>query len=553
MLTDQELREKYNNYEPSEDALEPYAVLNTDTISKQKMDKRTARVSLRPIILNMKSKIQKLCALHRITPIRRRYILTSNNHLRLRYLVLMPIIFIAVTFGALSIASDRNDIISVHAVLSGVTEIIARSSDDHLQKSATEIALNRQARRNSSFQEKISSGIVQVAAALTAPPFKERRMLMLKSGQTLAGILQKEGISGTQAYYAVKAIEKHFDPRKIRPGQEISLKVKRIKGSETSINLQEMTMKLDAVNHIKVSKIEGDKFKAKAIKKAVALQNNARVARIKTSVYGSAAKAGIPSPVIADVIRVFSWDVDFQRDIRQGDKLEILYETYETDDGSIASYGNILYANLSVDGEDIPIYRYKMKNGDIDYFTEDGWSVKKALMKTPIDGARLSSGFGMRKHPVLGYNKMHKGIDFAAPTGTPIYAAGDGTIDFAGRKGGYGNYIRIRHNSSLKTAYAHMHRFAKKMSSGKRVKQGQIIGYVGTTGRSTGAHLHYEVLKNNKQVNPNRVDLPTGEKLKGQELINLRAKIAKLKKKYKSLESSSKMVQRETSKKTTIR
>ena len=173
-------------------------------------------------------------------------------------------------------------------------------------------------------------------------------------------------------------------------------------------------------------------------------------------------------------------------------------------------------------------------------------------MKTPIDGARLSSGFGMRKHPILGYNKMHKGVDFAAPTGTPIYAAGDGTIDFKGRKGGYGNYIRIRHNSQLKTAYAHMHRFAKGMGAGKRVKQGQVIGYVGTTGRSTGPHLHYEVIKNGIQVNPNRVDLPTGEKLKGQNMTAFKARMKELNKQYKEVAESTKIVQNQSKQKTSI-
>jgi murein DD-endopeptidase MepM/ murein hydrolase activator NlpD len=190
---------------------------------------------------------------------------------------------------------------------------------------------------------------------------------------------------------------------------------------------------------------------------------------------------------------------------------------------------------LTVNSQPIEIYRFTLKNGDIDYFTEDGWSVRKALMKTPIDGARMSSGFGMRHHPILGYNKMHKGADFAAPTGTPIYAAGDGTLEHVGRKGAYGNYIRIRHNSTLKTAYAHLNKFAKGMSASKRVKQGQIIGYVGTTGRSTGPHLHYEVLLDGKQVNPNRIDLPTGEKLKGTNYANLQALIKKRQKEFESM------------------
>ena len=174
-----------------------------------------------------------------------------------------------------------------------------------------------------------------------------------------------------------------------------------------------------------------------------------------------------------------------------------------------------------------------MENGRVDYFGADGTSTRKTLMKTPIDGARISSGFGMRRHPVLGYTKMHKGMDFAASVGTPIYAAGDGKVEYAGRFSSYGNYVRISHNSKLKTAYAHMLRLAVKV--GARVKQGQIIGYVGTTGRSTGPHLHYEVMVNSKQVNPNSVDLPTGEQLVGKDLRRFKSFVNTVKQQYVSL------------------
>ena len=174
--------------------------------------------------------------------------------------------------------------------------------------------------------------------------------------------------------------------------------------------------------------------------------------------------------MIADLIRIYSHNVDFQRDVRRGDVIEVLYKVYETEDGDYTKYDNVLFASLTIDDKENPVYRYKMSNGDVEYFQENGQSVRNTLMKTPIDGARISSGFGMRRHPVLGYNKMHKGMDFAASTGTPIYAAGSGTVSYAGRKGGYGNYIKLRHNSELSTAYAHMSKFAKGMTGGKRVK-----------------------------------------------------------------------------------
>ncbi|TFG47962.1 MAG: M23 family metallopeptidase, partial [Gemmatimonadales bacterium] len=225
-----------------------------------------------------------------------------------------------------------------------------------------------------------------------------------------------------------------------------------------------------------------------------------------------------PNPVLIELIRIFSFDVDFQRDIQPGDRFEVLYDALLETDGSLAKTGEVLYAALTLSGQRLELYGFTPKSGFADFFDTKGQSVRKTLMRTPIDGARLSSGFGMRKHPILRYTRMHRGTDFAAPSGTPIYAAGDGTVEIAGRKGAYGKYVRLRHNSTYQTAYAHMSRFAKGTRSGARVRQGQVIGYVGTTGRSTGPHLHYEVLVNGKQVNPSKIKLASGEKLKGADL-----------------------------------
>ena len=195
-----------------------------------------------------------------------------------------------------------------------------------------------------------------------------------------------------------------------------------------------------------------------------------------------------------------------------------MYETLFNDKRRAVSYGKILYTNLFLQKNKLEYYLFKTDENFYEYFNPEGKSVVKALMKTPIDGARLSSSFGMRKHPILGYNKLHKGLDFAAPTGTPIYAAGNGVIEFVGRNGSYGNYIRIRHNNSYKTAYAHLSKFKKKIYKGLRVNQGDIIGYVGSTGRSTGPHLHYEIIYNNEQINPMTMKLPSGKKLVNDEL-----------------------------------
>ena len=236
---------------------------------------------------------------------------------------------------------------------------------------------------------------------------------------------------------------------------------------------------------------------------------------IKNNLYSSAVNSGIEPNIIIEFARVFGFEVDFQRDIRKGDWFELLYEKFEDDNNKVRDTGKIIYASMFVNGEEINLYNFKDKNND-DYFDIKGQSITKSLMKTPINGARLSSSFGMRKHPILGYNKMHRGTDFAAPSGTPIMASGSGTVIRARWCGGGGNCVKIRHNSTYETIYAHMKSFAKGIKEGRKVKQGQVIGYVGSTGMSTGPHLHYEVIVNGKKVNSQKLKLPSGKKLKGE-------------------------------------
>jgi murein DD-endopeptidase MepM/ murein hydrolase activator NlpD len=228
--------------------------------------------------------------------------------------------------------------------------------------------------------------------------------------------------------------------------------------------------------------------------------------------------AGVPLEILSKAIKLYSFDVDFQRDIQKNDEFEILYEVFFNSIKGSVSNGNIKYIKLNLHGNNLEYFIFYDDNGHFDYFNKEGKNVRKALMKTPIDGARLSSSYGVRKHPILGYNKLHKGVDFAAPKGTPVYAAGNGVIDFVGRNGGYGNFIRIRHNSSYKTAYAHLNNYNKNIYKGARVNQGETIGYVGSTGKSTGPHLHYEVIYQNKQINPMKMKLPSGKILKDEEL-----------------------------------
>ncbi|WP_415320994.1 M23 family metallopeptidase [Candidatus Pelagibacter sp. Uisw_092] len=238
--------------------------------------------------------------------------------------------------------------------------------------------------------------------------------------------------------------------------------------------------------------------------------------RISQSLYRTAVDLNIKPNIIIEFARIYGFQVDFQRDIRKNDNFQIMYEVFEDDNGKVFETGNIVFANLKLSGTNNAFY-YFNKKGSEGHYNEYGKSVEKALMKTPINGARLSSSFGMRKHPIDGYNKMHKGTDFAAPMGTPIMASGSGVITRARWCGGGGNCIKIKHNSTYETIYAHMKNFARGIKEGVRVKQGQIIGYVGSTGKSTGPHLHYEVVKNGKKINSQKLKLPSGKILKGKE------------------------------------
>ena len=245
-------------------------------------------------------------------------------------------------------------------------------------------------------------------------------------------------------------------------------------------------------------------------KKEVVLSNT-----IKNNLYSSAVDAGIEPNIIVEFANIFGFEVDFQRDIRSGDKFEVYYERYVDENNIVRNTGKIIYASMFVNNKELSLYNFKFNNKE-GYYDLDGKSVIKTLMKTPINGARLSSSFGLRKHPILGYNKLHQGTDFAAPRGTPIMASGSGVILRAQKYKGYGNYVSIRHNSTYVTAYGHMSKFGRGIKSGVRINQGQIIGYVGSTGMSTGPHLHYEVIKNGKRINSQRLKLPTGKTLNNE-------------------------------------
>lgn len=353
---------------------------------------------------------------------------------------------------------------------------------------------------------------------LPPPPGAEvARRVKVKPGDTLAEILTQNRVPKGDAQAALAALTKVYNARNIKPGQEVEIAFVNF-NTESGNSFNRVTLHPSVQTEIHVRRDEDGGFTAEQTDKAVERRLHAVSGAIEDSLYVSAIKLGVSANVLMDMIRMLSWDVDFQRDLHPGDRFEVMYERFYTDTGKLVRTGTVQYANLILGGKSYPIYRYLDRSGESDYYDATGASARKALLKTPIDGAKISSTYGNRNHPILGYTTMHRGVDFAAPTGTPIFAAGDGMVEVRDRDGAYGNYIRIRHNGEFATAYAHMSRFEPRIARGVRVRQGQIIGYVGTTGRSTGPHLHFEVLQSNKQVNPMSVKMPVGTKLAGADL-----------------------------------
>jgi len=343
------------------------------------------------------------------------------------------------------------------------------------------------------------------------PKFKKVKH-KVKSGETFNKILENYSIEKKEIIKIINAINKNININKLNTKQIIEFSL-----DKTNNKITEFVFQTSNTEKIFLRRdIKDDTFKEQIVSiklnKEIIYKENI----IVQSLYKSASDKKIPPNTIIEFAGIYGFQVDFQRDIRKKDKFQIMYEIYLNENKEIIETGEILFANLNLSGQDNILY-YFDKEGSEGHYDRNGKSIKKALMKTPINGARLSSPFGMRKHPIDGFNKMHKGTDFAAPMGTPIMASGDGVIKKAGWCGGGGNCVKIKHNSTYQTVYAHMSKFARGIKSGVRVKQGQTIGYVGSTGKSTGPHLHYEVIVNGKKVNSQKLKLPSGKILKNKE------------------------------------
>lgn len=355
--------------------------------------------------------------------------------------------------------------------------------------------------------------------------------LQVESGDTLMDLLLEAGIGRTEAHEAVSALSDVFSPKDLMPGQEITLELnllETVHHDTVAVELAGISLQPSVERDVMVERKDDGAFLAKAVDRPLTTETALASARIDSSLYQAGQDSAVPLSILSEVIKAFAYDVDFEREIHPGDSFEIIYERLEDDQGRLARTGNILFASLTRGDQTLEIYWFEPKDGSGEFYNAKGESVRKDLLRTPLDVVRVTSGFGMRKHPILGYSKMHKGVDFAATTGTPILASGSGVVEFAGRKGGYGNFIKLRHNGQYETAYAHLSRFAKGLSKGDKVKQGQVIGYVGSTGNSTGPHLHYEVIVAGKNMNPMKLKF-AGRKLDKKELHQFEAVKADIK------------------------
>tara|TARA_Y100000590_G_scaffold55461_1_gene58071 strand:+ start:187 stop:1488 length:1302 start_codon:yes stop_codon:yes gene_type:complete len=336
---------------------------------------------------------------------------------------------------------------------------------------------------------------------------------IVKQGDTYDSVINNLKISKNEKKLFLNTVSKKNDLKILKINQKFSFKIDRRENEK----ILEFKIEIDNKNEILFSRsLNNNIFNSKVIEKNLEKNLVYKESVIANSIYNSAIELGIKPNIIIDFARLYGFQVDFQRDVWKNDSFQIIYEEFKNSKGIVVDTGDIIYANLNLQNNNFNLYKFEYEKDKIDYFDENGKSVRKTLMKTPINGARLSSSFGKRKHPILGFNKMHTGTDFAAPKGTPIMASGDGKIIKSGWCGGGGNCIKIKHNSIYQTVYAHLSKFGKGIKRGARVKQGQIIGYVGSTGLSTGPHLHYEVIENGRKINSQKLKLPSGKILKGK-------------------------------------
>lgn len=373
-----------------------------------------------------------------------------------------------------------------------------------------------------------AEALAEPAADITLPPIHIEQIAKVKYGQTLAQVLNKADFSDGDIHYATRALNKKYRVSRMPAGAEFMFSYAEPTPGDSPV-LSELALYTKDDKFIKVSRDDKGDYQAEVDAREVIRVPQVATGTIKSSLYLAGQNAGLPDRLIVPFIELFSWDLDFTRDIREGDTFRVVYEEIQDERGEFIRYGNILAGEMTLKRKDEPVSAFRAANGD--YYDKTGLAKKRALLRTPIQFTRISSHFNPnRKHPVLGYTRAHKGTDFAAPTGTPVQAAGDGRVEMVKWRGGYGRYIRIRHNSTFSTAYAHLSRYKRGIRPGTYVKQGQTIGYVGMSGTATGPHLHYEVLRHGRQVNAMRVKLPEGAPLPKKYMDDFKQRVTLAKK-----------------------
>ena len=336
--------------------------------------------------------------------------------------------------------------------------------------------------------------------------------LKVRNGDSIQRILYDQKISPSDVNNVINALRREYNIGTLRNDQKVYLIIKREKNGNF---VSRLTVNIDNITSVHVFLNKDNVYETKRVTKILTKKNHLVETTIDRGIYRTAKQSGIENSIVAQFARLYGFEVDFQRDLKKNDKIKIFYERYLDDDGVPQRTGNIIYSEITNVERNIILYRYEYPNGSIAYFTPEGKSIEKSLMRTPINGAKLSSRYGFRIHPILGYNQMHQGTDFAAPIGTPVMASGAGTVEYSGWKGGYGKFISIRHSPVYQTNYAHLQDYAKGIRRGAKVQQGQVIGYLGSTGSSTGPHLHYEVVVNGKKENSQTLKLPSAAPLEG--------------------------------------
>ena len=365
----------------------------------------------------------------------------------------------------------------------------------------------------------------RLEASADAPPVPDAsfaQVLRIGKGQSLFSLLTGAGIPATEADAAAGVLGTVIDLRRLGIGEDVTVLRAVQPPPEGGAPLTGLRLRRGFDTEVGVRRTADGGFRAFERPRELRYGVVHAAGTIRSSLFEDGAEAGAPDRIMLQAFRIFAYDVDFERDLQPGDGFDLLFETHEELDGSEIHYGSLLYAALRLGDKELANYRFEAEPGLWGYFNADGESARKALLRTPVDAARISSKYGKRRHPILGYTRMHRGVDFAAPTGTPVRAAGRGVVVARHWKGNYGRYIRIRHGGGFQTAYAHLRSYAKRLRRGSRVAQGQVIGYVGSSGLSTGPHLHYEVIRGGRQINPMTLNLPSGIRLSGDALERFR-------------------------------